>query len=142
MPVAALASRQAPSEASSQANKLEPGFGDVPYAFDTSSTVHSRSSYQRIHLTSYFLAFSATLTTPAVVPAQLAVVWTLILQSGSEGPSPHLFCSKAASSWLCYIVASSFAPSWRTVVGVGLRAASRGLAQSPNIFHPSTNRRM
>ena len=32
-------------------------------------------------------AFSATLTTPAIGPEQLAVVWTLILQSEPEGPT-------------------------------------------------------
>src|SRR5215472_7280864 len=40
------------------------------------------------HLTPSTGAFSATLTTPAVVPAQLAVVWSLLLIGDSGGPSP------------------------------------------------------
>src|SRR5215471_6205181 len=40
------------------------------------------------HLTPSTGAFSATLTTPAVVPAQLAVVWSLLLIGDSGGPTP------------------------------------------------------
>ena len=39
------------------------------------------------HLTLSWSAFSATFTTPAVVPAQLAAVWNLLLRGGSEGPT-------------------------------------------------------
>ena len=58
--------------ASSQTNNWSLGFGDVP----TLSTRPQR--FTRVRLTSAYLtgtpAFSATLTTPAIVPAQLAVV--------------------------------------------------------------------
>src|SRR5215469_7240496 len=40
------------------------------------------------HLTPSTGAFSATLTTPAVVPAQLAVVWSLLLIGDPGGPTP------------------------------------------------------
>jgi hypothetical protein len=39
------------------------------------------------HLTLSRSAVSATFTTPAMVPAQLAVVWNLRLRGGSEGPA-------------------------------------------------------
>src|SRR6266851_7207561 len=39
------------------------------------------------HLTLSCSAVSATFTTPAVVPAQLAAVWNLRLRGGSEGPT-------------------------------------------------------
>src|SRR5271166_1581918 len=68
--------------ASSQANN---GFGDVP----TLSTRHQRFTRVRLtsaHLTSFPRLFRNA-HYPAVVPAQLAVVWTLILQSGSKGPA-------------------------------------------------------
>jgi len=61
-------------------------------------------------------AFSATLTTPAIVPEQLAVVWTPILQSESEGPaliSCAAGCLEQAS--LTHLSLLS-APSWRTSV--------------------------
>ena len=66
--------------------RLEPGFDDVP----TLSTRHQR--FTRVRLPSstpdgFSPAFSATLTTPAIGPAQLPVVWTLTLQSESEGPA-------------------------------------------------------
>src|SRR5258708_39576463 len=41
------------------------------------------------HLTSFTVAFSATLTTPAIVPAQLAVVWSLPLRGRLRGAYPH-----------------------------------------------------
>jgi len=71
MPVAARpVGRLPPSFVPDQ--QLESGFGDVP----TLSTRHQR--FTRVRLTSAYLtgtpAFSATLTTPAIVPAQLAVV--------------------------------------------------------------------
>src|SRR5215472_11656998 len=40
------------------------------------------------HVTPFTGAFSATLTTPAVVPAQLAVVWSLLLIGDPGGPTP------------------------------------------------------
>jgi len=40
---------------------------------------------------------TGTLTTPAIGPEQLPVVWTLALQPESGGPYPHLRCSTAAS---------------------------------------------
>src|SRR6516165_8374028 len=43
------------------------------FAFDTSATVHLRSSYQQSP-DGFTSAFSATLTTPAIVPKQLTVV--------------------------------------------------------------------
>src|SRR6516225_9309046 len=39
------------------------------------------------HLTHWWCAFSVTLTTPAVVPAQLTAVWSLPLQGDSGGPT-------------------------------------------------------
>ena len=71
MPVAARpVGRLPPSFVPDQ--QLEFGFGDVP----TLSTRPQR--FTRVRLTSAYLtgfpAFSATLTTPAIVPAQLAVV--------------------------------------------------------------------
>src|SRR3954467_5256239 len=39
------------------------------------------------HLTGLIPPFAATLTTSAIGPTQLAVVWTLILQSEPEGPT-------------------------------------------------------
>src|SRR3954449_6100007 len=75
MPVAARpVGRLPPSSIPGQ--QLEPGFGDTP----TLSTRHQRFTYVRLpsaHLTGC-PAFSATLTTPAIEPAQLAVVWTPI----------------------------------------------------------------
>jgi len=76
-------SRHLPSLVPGQ--QLEPGFDDVP----TLST--RRQRFTRVRLPSAHLtgcpAFSATLTTPAIEPAQLAVVWTPILQSEPEGPA-------------------------------------------------------
>ncbi len=66
--------------------QLEPGFGDVP----TLSTRQQRFTRVRLtsaHLTGLIPPFAATLTTSAIGPTQLAVVWTLILQSEPEGPT-------------------------------------------------------
>src|SRR6266480_6930493 len=41
------------------------------------------------HLTLSWSAVSATFTTPAMVPAQLAAVWNLRLRGGSAGACPH-----------------------------------------------------
>src|SRR5436305_520355 len=65
-------------------------------AFSVSTSLESLSTrLQRFtlvrfpgsHLTLSQSAFSATFTTPAVVPAQLAAVWNLPLRGGSEGPT-------------------------------------------------------
>ncbi len=65
-------------------------------AFSVSTSLESLSTrLQRFtcvrlpgsHLTLSWSAFSATFTTPAVVPAQLAAVWNLPLRGGSEGPT-------------------------------------------------------
>src|ERR1700722_16397261 len=66
------ASRQAPSELRPRPT-TGAWFRRRPNAFDTSSTVHSRSSYQRTP-DGLAPAFSVTLTTPAIVPEQLTVV--------------------------------------------------------------------
>ena len=85
MPVAARpVGRHLPSFVPGQ--RLEPGFDDVP----TLSTLHRRFTHVRLpnaHLTGFCPPFPSTLTTPAVVPAQLPVVWDLTLQPGPEGPS-------------------------------------------------------
>ena len=85
MPVAARpVGRLPPSFVAGQ--QLEPGFGDVP----TLSTRQQRFTHVRLtsaHLTGLLPPFAATLTTSAIGPTQLAVVWTLILQSEPEGPT-------------------------------------------------------
>jgi hypothetical protein len=57
--------------------------------------------------------FPATLTTPAIVPAQLAVVWTLILQSESEGPALISCAAKLLKGDLLHC-SLLLAPSWCT----------------------------
>jgi hypothetical protein len=103
MPVAARSvGRRLPSSVPGQ--RLEPGFGNVP----TLSTHQQRFTCVRLasaHLTGC-PAFSATLTTLAIVPKQLAVVWTLILQSESEGPS-LISCAARLLRFGLYIRASS-----------------------------------
>src|SRR4051794_8069542 len=85
MPVAARpVGRLPPSFVAGQ--QREPGFGDVP----TLSTRQQRFTHVRLtsaHLTGLLPPFAATLTTSAIGPTQLAVVWTLILQSEPEGPT-------------------------------------------------------
>src|SRR3954451_17618366 len=85
MPVAARpVGRLPPSFVAGQ--QLEPGFGDVP----TLSTRQQRFTHVRLtsaHLTGLLPPFAATLTTSAIGPTQLAVVWTLILQSEPKGPT-------------------------------------------------------
>jgi hypothetical protein len=54
------------------------------------STLCRRFTHVRLpstHLTGLRPPFPRTLTTPAVVPEQLPVVWTLTLPSGPEGPT-------------------------------------------------------
>jgi hypothetical protein len=53
------------------------------------------------------------LTTPAIGPEQLQVVWTLALQPESEGP-PLISCAVRLLSGGHFGLLS--APSWRTVV--------------------------
>src|SRR3954451_20690435 len=85
MPVAARpVGRLPPSFGAGQ--QREPGFGDVP----TLSTRQQRFTRVRLtsaHLTGLIPPFAATLTTSAIGPTRLAVVWTLILQSEPEGPT-------------------------------------------------------
>src|SRR4051812_11059031 len=85
MPVAARpVGRLPPSFVAGQ--QREPGFGDVP----TLSTRQQRFTHVRLtsaHLTGLLPPFAATLTTSAIGLTQLAVVWTLILQSEPEGPT-------------------------------------------------------
>ena len=64
----------------------KPGFAIVSEL----STRHQWIAFARLpgsHLTLSRSAFSATFTTPAVMPAQLAAVWNLRLRGGSEGPT-------------------------------------------------------
>src|SRR4051794_41124388 len=82
--IATRARRLPPSFVAGQ--QLEPGFGDVP----TLSTRQQRFTHVRLtsaHLTGLLPPFATTLTTSAIEPTQLAVVWTLILQSEPEGPT-------------------------------------------------------
>src|SRR6185369_14518548 len=111
MPVAARpVGRLPPSFVAGQ--QLEPGFGDVP----TLSTRKQRFTRVRLtsaHLTGLIPPFAATLTTPAIGPTQLAVVWTLILQSEPEGPT-LISCAARLPGVVRYI-SHLLAPSWRTV---------------------------
>src|SRR6266853_2732996 len=62
----------------------------VSTSLESLSTRHQRFTCVRLpgsHLTPSWSAFSATFTTPAVMPAQLAAVWNLRLRGGSEGPT-------------------------------------------------------
>src|SRR4051812_28897691 len=98
--------------------RLEPGFGDVP----TLSTRQQRFTRVRLtsaHLTGLIPPFAATLTTPAIGPTRLAVVWTLILQSEPEGPT--LTSRAARLLGVDRYITSLLAPSWRTVVRIPLQ---------------------
>src|SRR5258708_302655 len=107
-------SQQAPPE-------LHPGpttgvrFRWHPYAFDTSSAVHFRSSSQRSP-DGFIPPFPESLTTLAIGPAQHPVVWTPVLQPESEGPSLISHAARLLSGGLLQGLLS--APSWRTVVRV------------------------
>ena len=106
-------SRQAPPE-------LHPGpttgarFRWRPYAFDRSSAVHSRSSSRRSP-DGLVPPFPRSLTTPAIGPEQHPVVWTPVLQPGSEGPSLISCAARLLRIGLQSGLLS--APSWRTVIG-------------------------
>ena len=65
------------------------------YAFDVSSVVHSRSP-SRLTPDAITDAFSATLTTPAHSPTQLAVVCDLPLRGRSRRAHLHHRCSTAS----------------------------------------------
>jgi len=72
---------------SSRAICAQPG-SDVVYPI---STRHRRFAFARLrgpYLTDWQSAFSATLTTPAFPPAQLAAVCSLLLQGGCGGSAP------------------------------------------------------
>jgi len=62
------------------------GFGIISIPLDASSAFRFRSP-SRLTPDALLSAFSATFTTPAVMPAQLAAVWNLRLRGGSEGPT-------------------------------------------------------
>ena len=54
------------------------------------STLHQRFTFVRLpgaHLTGFCPPFPATLTTSALIPPQLTVVWGLLLQTDPEGPT-------------------------------------------------------
>ena len=99
------ASQQAPSELHPRPT-TGAWFWRRPYAFDTSSTVQSHSSYQRTP-DGFSPPFPQRSPPPAIVPGQLAVVWTPILQSGPEGPALISCAARLLRVWPCYIRASS-----------------------------------
>ena len=55
------------------------------------------------------------LTTPAIGPEQLQVVWTLALQPESEGPTLISCAVRLLSGGHLGLLS---APSWRTVIGI------------------------
>src|SRR4051812_21511015 len=114
MPVAARpVGRLPPSFGAGQ--QREPGFGDVP----TLSTRQQRFTRVRLtsaHLTGLIPPFAATLTTSAIGPTRLAVVWTLILQSEPEGPT--LISCAARLPGVARYISHLLAPSWRTVIRI------------------------
>ena len=132
MPVAARpVGRLPPSFVAGQ--QLEPGFGDVP----TLSTRQQRFTRVRLtsaHLTGLIPPFAATLTTSAIGPTRLAVVWTLILQSEPEGPT--LISCAARLPGVARYISHLLAPSWRTIVGVPDKAGSSLQAWSDRVFEP------
>jgi len=104
MPVAARpVGRLLPSFVPGQ--QLEPGFGDVP----TLST--RRQRFTRVRLTSAHLTGYPRLFRNAHHPGRCAGAACGGLNPDPairvRGAAPHLLRSKAASSWLCYITASS-----------------------------------
>jgi hypothetical protein len=80
--------------------------------------------------------FPATLTTSAIGPTQLAVVWTLILQSEPEGPT--LISCAARLPGVARYISHLLAPSWRTVVGISDREEHR--SSSLAVGHASPER--
>ncbi len=64
---------------------------------------------------------SATLTTPAIGPEQLAVVWSRLLLGRLRRVRLHLSCSKVRRVGLRDLLS---APSWRTITGVALTGSA------------------
>jgi hypothetical protein len=139
-------SRRPPSFVPGQ--QLEPGFGDVP----TLSTRHQR--FTRVRLTSAHLTSCPRLFRNAHYPGRCASAACGGLDPDPairvRGADPHLLCSKAASSWLCYIRASSSrrrgarSSAHRCVSHTGQASLSRSLvspARNPGLafsFLPGT----
>ena len=92
--------------------------------------VHSRSSFQ--HSPDGFIPpFPVSLTTSIIGSTQQPAVWTLILQSGSEGPA---LISNAA--WLLRSYSlheNSFAPSWRTIIRISGKGIVRVFPLHPRV---------
>src|SRR4051812_2144640 len=134
MPVAARpVGRLPPSFGAGQ--QLEPGFGDVP----TLSTRQQRFTRVRLtsaHLTGLIPPFPATLTTSAIGPTQLVVVWTLILQSEPEGPT--LISCAARLPGVARYISHLLAPSWRTNHPVPYRRDAERPLAAPGLrdHHP------
>ena len=89
-----------------------PGFDVVEDPFDTSSAVHSRSSSRSTPDAITSRLFPSTFTTLAIGPEQLEVVWSLVLQPGSEGPT---LISRAAKLRSVRHTTYFPLPSWHTV---------------------------
>jgi hypothetical protein len=107
-------SRQAPSELRPRST-TGTWFWQRPYAFDTSATVHMRSSCQRspdglsrLFRNAHHPGHCAKAACGGLDPDPAIRV---------RGAVPHLLCSKAASIWLLHQSLLS-APSWRTVIRV------------------------
>ncbi len=111
--------------------QLDPGFGCHRYAFDVSSVVHSRSP-SRLAPDAITDAFSATLTTPAHSPTQLAVVCDLPLRGRSRRAHLHHRCSTASK-----IPSSTPEPP----AFLAHRHPRNARTQPPDIPGPSTNRK-
>jgi hypothetical protein len=96
-----------------------PGVGTIPWfrqRLEFFSIRHQRFTCVRLpatHLTGFLPPFPATLTTPTIESEQLAVVWTLILQSESEGPTLIACAAKLLEGTLTFS-SLLLAPSWRT----------------------------
>ena len=104
MPVAARpVGRLPPSFVAGQ--QLEPGFGDVS-GLSTRQQRFTRVRLTSAHLTGSLPPFAATLTTSAIGPTRLAVVWALILQSEPEGPT-LISCAARLPGVARYIAPSS-----------------------------------
>ena len=109
------ASQQAPSELHPRPT-TGAWFWRRPYAFDTSSTVQSHSSYQRtadgfprLFRNAHHPGHCAGAACGGLDPDPAI---------RARGAGPHLLCSKAASSLAVLHQSLLSAPSWRTIVGV------------------------
>jgi hypothetical protein len=114
MPVAARSVSRPPSELRPRST-TGTWFWQRPYAFDTSATVHLRSSCQRspdglsrLFRNAHHPGHCAKAACGGLDPDPAIRV---------RGAVPHLLCSKAASIWLLHQSLLS-APSWRTVIGI------------------------